>query len=191
MGFCVPAIVTMASMEEVIGLLKKMDGSQHVFKLDDRSRNKLIEIEVNVKASLGITCRNIGVEECLKRDHVVVVIKDKRFRPPPEPTVLLVADEDTIIGKEIFPNEREQYKKDENVMFLSEDFIVFMDKKPKSKECFLMPPVSFPEIAALPGTKNVTSCSPSPPGDMFVRAMHNLPDDPLLASILIGYDDVN
>jgi len=24
---------------------------------------------------------------------------------------------------------------------------------------------------------------------MYVRAMHDLPDDPLLASILIGYDD--
>jgi len=179
----------MATVAEVIELLKGMDGSQQVFQLDDKSRKKLIEIEVNVKASMGITCRNIGVEECLKRQHVVVVIKDKRFRPPPEPTVLLVADEDVIIGKEIFPYEKEQYMNDENVMFLSEDFIIFMDKRPKTKECFLMPPVSFPEVAALRGTRNVTSCSPSPPGDMFVRAMHNLKDDPLLASILIGYDD--
>jgi len=189
MVFGVSAIVTMVRMGEVIRLLEGMKGSQHVFKLDDRSRQKLIEIENNVKASLGITCRNIGVEECLKRQHVVVVIKDKRFRPPPEPTVLLVADDDVIIGKEIFPHERDQYKNDDNVLFLSEEFIVFMDKKPKSKECFLMPPVSFPEVANLPGIKNVVSCSPSPPGDMYVRAMHDLPDDPLLASILIGYDD--
>jgi len=182
-------MVTMVSVEEVIKLLKGMEGSQQVFKLDDRSRLKLIEIENSVKGSLGITCRNLGVEECLKRQHVVVVIKDKRFRPPPEPTVLLVADDDVIIGKEIFPHDRDQYKDDENVLFLSEDFIVFLDKKPKSKECFMMPPVSFPEVSRLPGTRNVTSCSPSPPGDMFVRAMHDLPDDPLLASILIGYDD--
>ena len=42
---------------------------------------------------------------------------------------------------------------------------------------------------ALSGTKNVVSCSPSPPGDMFVRSLHGLPDDPTLASILLGYDD--
>jgi hypothetical protein len=35
----------------------------------------------------------------------------------------------------------------------------------------------------------VVSCSPSPPADMYVRATHGLPDDPKLASILIGYDN--
>lgn len=179
----------MVQVEEVIKVLEGMEGARHVFRLENSTRKGLIEIEEGVKASLGITCRNLGVEECLRREQVVVVIKDKRFRPPPEPTVLLIADNDMVIGKEIFPKERAKYKKDENVLFLSEDFIVFMDKRPKTKECFMMPPVSFPEVAALPGAKNVVSCSPSPPGDMFVRAKHGLPDDPLLASIMIGYDD--
>jgi hypothetical protein len=39
------------------------------------------------------------------------------------------------------------------------------------------------------GTKNVVSCSPSPLGDVFVRAVHGLEDDPKLASIIIGWDD--
>ena len=178
----------MVSVEEVIKLLKRMEGAVHVFKLDNGSRHKLIEIEDQVKASFGINCKNSGVEECLKRQNVIVVIKDKRFRPPPEPTVLLVADGETIIGKEIFAHERAQYENDENIIFLSQDFIVYLDRKPKGQECFVMPPVIFPELAELPGAYNVVSCSPSPPGDMLVRKLHNLPDDPKLASILVGYD---
>ncbi|MEM0449551.1 MAG: hypothetical protein QW520_07010 [Methanomassiliicoccales archaeon] len=167
-----------------------MEGSVHVFKLDDSAREKVLQIEGQVKAALGISCINRGVEECLRRQHVIAIIKDKRFRPPPEPTVLLVADAgDTILGKEIFPHERDEYKNKPNVIFLSEDFIIFTDKMPKSKEYFLMPPVSFPEVAALPGVKNCVSCSPSPPSDIFIRALHGVPDDPKLASILVGYDD--
>ncbi|MCU0861520.1 MAG: hypothetical protein MUE65_04295 [Methanomassiliicoccales archaeon] len=181
----------MAKVEEVIGLLKKMEGSVHVFKLDDKTRERLVQIEGEVKASLGITCYNQGVEECLHRKNVIVVIKDKRFRPPPEPTVLLIADNgEMLLGREIFPHERDQYTDKPNIVFLSSDFVVFTDRMPKSKECFLMPPVSFPEVAALPGVRNCVSCSPSPPGDMFVRASHDLPDDPKLASILIGYDNM-
>jgi len=180
----------MVRVQEVIELLKGMEGSVHVFRLDPRSKQKLVEIENGIKATLGITCRNAGVEECLERQHVIVVIKDKRFRPPPEPTVLLVADGgELVLGREIFPHERAQFKDKDNVIFLSEDFVVFTDRMPKSKELFLMPPVSFPEVAELPGATHVVSCSPSPLGDMFVRSMHDLPDDPKLASILIGYDN--
>jgi hypothetical protein len=179
----------MVTVKEVLKLLRGMKGTQHVFELDDRARDKLIGIEANIKATLGISCQNLGVEECLKRDHVVVVIKDKCFRPPPEPTVLLVAEDGLVLGQEIFPHQKEEYQGKDNIIFLSEDFIVYADRRPKQKECFCMPPVSFPEVEAMRDTKNVVSCSPSPLGDMFVRAMHDLKDDPKLASILIGYDD--
>jgi hypothetical protein len=180
----------MAKVEQVIDLLQEMEGSVHVFKLDDATRKKVVEIEKDVKATLGISCANLGVQECLKRQNVIVVVKDSRFRPPPEPTVLLIADDgEVILGREIFPHERKDFEDQPNVIFLSEDFIVYTDRKPKTKEIFVMPPVSFPEVAALPGVKNVVSCSPSPPADMYVRATHGLIDDPKLASILIGYDN--
>lgn len=181
----------MARLEQVIELLKGMEGSIHVFKLDDATRQKVVEIESGVKATLGISCLNLGVEECLNRQNVIVVIKDSRFRPPPEPTVLLVADKgELILGREIFPHERKDFEDKPNVIFLSQDFIVYTDRMPKAREIFIMPPVSFPEVAALPGVSNVVSCSPSPPADMYVRANHGLPDDPKLASILIGYDNL-
>jgi len=180
----------MAKVEQVIELLKEMEGSIHVFKLDDATRVKMVEIESGVKATLGISCLNLGVEECLQRQNVIVVVKDSRFRPPPEPTVLLLADKgDLVLGREIFPHERKDFEGKSNVIFLSQDFIVYTDKMPKTKEMFVMPPVSFPEVAALPGVRNVVSCSPSPPADMYVRAAHGLADDPKLASILIGYDN--
>ena len=153
------------------------------------AKENLMKIEESVKASFGINCTNKGVMQCLARHNIIVIIKDSRFRPPPEPTVLLVADDDMIIGMEIFPYQKDQYLKRDDVVFLSDEFVLFPNLKPKNKECFVMPPVSFPEVERIPGIKNVVSCSPSPPGDMYVRSLHGLPDDPKLASILLGYDD--
>jgi hypothetical protein len=179
----------MVTIDEVVDYVSKMEGSRHVFPLMAEAKETLIKIEESVKASFGINCCNKGVMQCLARQNIVVIIKDSRFRPPPEPTVLLVADEDMIIGMEIFPHQKAQYLDREDVIFLSEEFILFPNLRPKSRECFVMPPVSFPEVEKMPGTKNVVSCSPSPPGDMYVRSLHGLPDDPKLASILLGYDD--
>jgi hypothetical protein len=180
----------MSKVEDIIRMLENIEGSVHVFRLDDATREKVVEIERDVKAVLGISCVNLGVEECLHRKNIIVVVKDSRFRPPPEPTVLLVADGgDVILGREIFPHERKEFEGKPNILFLSQDFIVYTDRMPKTKEIFVMPPVAFPELSELPEIENVVSCSPSPPADMYVRAMHGLPDDPRLASILIGYDN--
>jgi hypothetical protein len=179
----------MVTIDEVMDFISRMAGSRHVFPLKAETKGDLIRIEESVKATFGINCSNQGVMDCLARENIIVIIKDSRFRPPPEPTVLLMADEGMIIGKEIFPEQKKEYLEKENVVFLSDEFILFLDRKPKSKEYFVMPPVSFPEVEKMPGTKNVVSCSPSPPGDMFVRSLHGLPDDPKLASILVGYDD--
>ncbi len=179
----------MVAVKEVLEMLGNMEGTQHVFEMDARTKDKLIEIEDNIRGTLGIKCANKGVEECLKREHIVVVIKDNRFRPPPDPTVLLVDYDGQILGMEIFPHQRKQFEGRDDILFLSQDFIVFAERKARRGECFMMPPVQFPEVEEMPKTKNVVSCSPSPLGDMFVRATHGLEDDPKLASILIGYDD--
>ena len=165
-----------------------MEGVIEVFPVNGETFETLRDIENNVKATLNMDVLNTGVEECLKRQHIFCIIKDSRFRPPPEPTVLLVGDDGLIMGKEIIPTDNEDYKENEEVIFLSEEFIIYKDVKPNDREYFLMPPVSFPELEEDHDVRNVVSCSPSAPGDLMLRKFHGLNDDPSLASILIGFD---
>lgn len=165
-----------------------MEGVIETFPVDGEIMEKLNEIESKIKATLDLDVKNTGIEECLNRQHVICIIKDKRFRPPPEPTVLLVGDDGIIMGKEIIPSDDTNYHDDDSVIFLSEDFIIYKDLKPKEREYFLMPPVSFPEVEALEGICNVVSCSPSPLGDFALRKSQGMNDDSQLASILVGFD---
>lgn len=180
--------VDMTVLEDVVELLQTMEGVIEAFPVEGEVMERLNEIESKIKATLNLDVKNTGVEECLNRQHVICIIKDVRFRPPPEPTVLLVGDDDLIMGKEIIPSDDTNYKDDDNVVFLSEEFILYKNLKPKEREYFLMPPVSFPEVDALEGTCNVISCSPSPLGDLTLRKSLGMNDDPHLASILVGFD---
>jgi hypothetical protein len=174
--------------ERAVEIIKSMTGTRLAFVLRPEVVDAVLKIEDSIKSQIGLDVVNEGVSQCLRRQHVICVIKDTRFRPPPEPTVLMMGDKDLVIGTEILPGQHHMYKDLDNVCWLGDDFVVFTDKVPKTKEFFLMPPVSFPELEQVPGARNIVSCSPSPLGDLIIKNHYDLADDPKLASILVGFD---
>ena len=182
----------MTRMKDIVEMLQNLKGTIHVFPLDDQCRSKVWDIERDIKGSLGIPVVNKGIEDCLKRRYVICIIKNKGFRPPPEATVVLMTDTGTVLGEEVLPGQKKRFlDMKENVVWLSEEFVVYPERRGGTKEYFLMPPVSFPEVSDIDGMKNVVSCSPAAPSDMMLREMHGYKDDPKLASILVGFDSDN
>ena len=102
---------------------------------------------------------------------------------------MLISDDGVILGEEVLPNRMKEFlaNNKEEIIWLSEEFVMYPDRKGNQREFFVMPPVSFPEVTEM-GMQNVVSCSPSAPADMMLREMHGYEDDPKLASILIGFD---
>jgi len=180
--------VANVSVADAIAHLRGLKGVAEAFELGPEIKELLRKIEGGIKATMDIEVKNTGLEECLKRRHVLCIIKDRTFRPPPEPTIYLAADKDTILGQEILEKDKCNFEGLDNLVYLSEDFVVFTDRKAESKEYFLMPSVSFPELENLCGLKSVVSCSPSALGDLAIRTAHGLEDNPKLASVLIGFD---
>ena len=174
--------------ERAVEIIKGMTGTQKAFLLPRDVITAVQKIEDSIKSQIGLDVVNEGVNQCLRRQHVICVIKDTRFRPPPEPTVLMMGDSDLVIGTEVLPGQHSLFKDRDNICWLGDDFVVFTDKVPKTKEFFLMPPVSFPELEQVTGAVNIVSCSPSPLGDLVIKNYFELEDNPKLASILVGFD---
>lgn len=181
----------MASIENAVEIIQGMRGTLKVFPLDKEVCEGILQVERNIKSQMGMQVRNEGLEQCMQRQVVLCILKNTSFRPPPEPTVLLMADEGTIVGTEVLPGQHALYKDKDNVMWLCEDFIIYLDRQPKQKEYFFMPPVSFPELKLDEGYDGVVSCSPSPLGDLVIKGRYDIVDDPKNATILIGFDIVN
>lgn len=175
-------------LDEVLSTLSSLKGVRKVFYLDDEMRAALREIESDVHPFGPLVVRNDGVLECLAREHVACIVKDTSFRPPPLATVVLVDEEGVVIGKELLPGEKVEEVPGRKTLYLGKDFVIFYDGRSGRNARFVLPPVPFAEIEAMPLASRVVSSSPCTAGDLHIRRSAGLEDDPKLATVLIGFD---
>lgn len=181
---------TMDNPQLPLDIILKMKGVRHAFYLDSETLEKMKLEEATVTAAGGkIAALNEGFNEALKREHVIAIIKDPRFRPPPEPTVVLKSEDGKILGEEVFPTNKKDYDSRTDIVWLFESFVLFPEVKGIGKERFVMPPVSFPELNENTGCKDVISCSPAPTTDKIMRESNGYADDSRFASILVAFND--
>jgi hypothetical protein len=139
---------------------------------------------------------------------VVVLLKDRHFRPPPTPTLYLVeelAAEGGAAGTGILALGERRYRivgeelldpgktYPEKTVGISGSFVIFPGRRtaPATPSFFLLPPLPFPELEerqARFGITGVLSISPSTPADALLRAACRFPPDSSLATLLIGFD---
>ncbi len=166
--------------ETVIRQIRGLRGVQRAEFLDSSDREKLRARATSEAAE------NRGVLEVLSRMRAVCLFKDPTFRPPPEPTVLLVDGARNILGRELVAGESPP--PEQRVAFLGKDFVVYAGARPSGSYRFLLPPVRFPELESLDGVVRVVSASPDTPQDEYLRIRHGIAPGSELASVLVGYD---
>lgn len=176
--------------EKPLQIVRGLRGVLHAFYLDKDVLDAMREEEAKVKAIGGnVAVDNQGFSQALEHQHVIAIIKDPRFRPPPEPTVELHSNDGAVLGVEVFPFNADQYMSRDDVVWLSDGFVLFPNVHGEGGERFVMPPVSFPELNPTNGCTDVISCSPAPTCDLMMRTKYGFPDDSKLASVLIAFND--
>lgn len=171
-------------------LINNLDGVLKVEKLTNQDILNLIDIESNKDNEL-IPVINEGMKECFRQEISLAVFKRGFFRIPPSPTVILTNSEGQILGHELLKKEdKEKFKKDENAFFLSDDFVLFKNNettKNPGKECFLLPPIDFPELKAIDEIKYVVSSSPSTQSDEYLKKKYGYLNDGSVATIIVSF----
>jgi len=175
-------------LDEVLSVLSSLRGVKHAFYLAREMRVELERIEKEYPAFGPLTVSNEGLRECMKRQHVACIVKDRHFRPPPVPTVLLLDENREIIGKELLPGEKLRANQGSKTFMLGKDFVIFYEKGKGRGAKFVLPPVPFEEVGRIAGVRRVCSSSPSTAGDFYLRQCMSFDDDPTLASILVAFD---
>lgn len=177
-----------AKLHEVLDRLASLKGVHHAFYLTEGMRAEVRRLEKENAGRGPIAVHNEGVLECLKRGHVACIVKDKSFRPPPHPTVVLRDDHGKVIGKELLPGQKAEHLPGKKVLMLGKDFVVYYDGNRAPNAKFVLPGIPFKEVAEIGGTSEVLSSSPSSLADLYIKRSAGLPDDPKLASVLVGFD---
>ncbi len=169
-----------ATDEDVVRRISSLPGVLRVVVIDAADRDAFSQKRTPESAD------NAGVGEVLSRPRVVCLFKDSTFRPPPEPTLLLVDDNGTVLGRELLPGD--EAPPDRRVAFLGKDFVLFRGVRPHGRYRFLLPAVRFPELEVLPHLHRVVSASPDPPQDAYLRQRYGVPVGGQYASVLVGYE---
>ena len=179
-------------MDNIIGLLESLDGVLKACQLKAEHILNLIDIESERGAEL-IPAFNKGIQECFKRDVTIVIFKKGFFRPPTKPTMYLMFDGE-VLGHDIFTrNDNEKFRNDEDVRFLSDDFIIYEDvlhnhNLEKGNEYLVLPPVPFPELDSTDGVCDVISSSPSTKGDEYLKEEFGFNQDSSIATIFVSFN---
>ncbi len=171
-------------------IVRSLRGVVHAFYLSREVLEAVREEESKVRALGNIAVDNVGYSEALRRERVICIVKDPRFRPPAEPTVILVSGDGNVLGVEVFPFTADRFLPKKDVVWLSDGFVLFPTIPANGGEQFVMPPVTFPELNPGNGCKDVISCSPAPTCDLLIRTSYGLEDDPKLASVLVAFNPV-
>lgn len=178
-------------MSDPLEIVKGLKGVIDAFYLDRDILEELRKEELTVKAvNKNVDVFNEGYNEALKREKCICIIKDPRFRLPPSPTVILRSSDGKTMGIEVFPETAGEYMDKENVIWLSDGFVMFADVMPEDggSEAFIMPPVAFPELNESNGCYNVVSCSPAPTCDDMLREHLNFDKSGKYATIIVAFD---
>lgn len=179
-------------MQDILNLIASLDGVLKVEQLSNENILDIIDIESERSEEL-VPVFNQGIQECFKRDCSLVIFKKGFFRPPSTPTLLLIFDGE-VLGHDIFTDEqKEKYQNDEDVKFLSDDFIIFEDvlhnhNLEKGNEYFVLPPVPFPELDDFDNLSDVVSSSPSTASDEYLKEEFGYGQDSSIATIFVSFN---
>jgi hypothetical protein len=148
------------------------------------------------------------VRQVRERQAALALLKDRRFREPPAPTVYLVerAGEAVggpagqvleaegaryrILGEEVLASRRPYAEK---TLFLAGSFVLFPERRasPGTPSFFLIPPLGFAELEerkAELAIHRIISISPSSQSDLILREACGFPADTGCATLLVGFD---
>jgi hypothetical protein len=181
----------MGALEDVIKYLRGQVGVIEVFKLDDNVSAAIDTIEKSIKTRTNHDYINKGCEYSLTREHRVCILFTKDFRKKWEfyGRLHLVTSDGTILGTNVYPNEIEEYKERDDVIFVSEDFVVFPDVKGCGEESFVLYPYDFNELQeVVPGCHNAIGFFPAPSSDHYLKELMGVDDTQYVFSTIIAFD---
>ncbi|WP_455646084.1 hypothetical protein [Methanosphaera sp.] len=110
--------------------------------MSDEMKKEVIQVEMK-NLNDRIPLINVGLDESLKKEETILVIKDNNISPENlkyKPQKILVNESKEIIGKEVnSDDEIKLLKKEDNIEFISENFVIYTKlDKPDEKKFFII-----------------------------------------------------
>ena len=182
-------VVNMSIMDTIIAYMKEQVGVVDLFIMDDDVSNGVNEIEKSIKTRTNHDYVNVGCDHSMDRMHRICVFYTNDFQKEMRARLKLMTTDGTVMGMNLMPEEIEGYKAREDVVWVSEDFIVFPEVRGKGEEMFVLYPYDYGELHDIaPGCRNAIGYSPTPSSDHYLKELAGVPESQYVFTTVIAFD---
>ena len=179
----------MDTVGKVIDYLRTVDGVLDVFPMDDVLSEKIWDIERSVTTTVESDYKNVGYDMAMERKHRLCIFYDDTYIFGIRSKLKLMTSDGTVMGFNLHPNEIEEYKGRDDVIWVSEDFIVFPDIVGSGEEIFVLYPSEIHELEEnVPGVTSAIGTSPTMSSDTLLKTIFGKPMVRGIYTFVIAFD---
>ncbi len=171
----------------VIDYFHSLKGVVGVNLMDEFISNKIAEIEDGIVTQTGNDYHNIGYTEVMKRKYRVVIFTDSSMEHDKGCPMELVSSDGTVLGKMVMDDEIEEYRNRNDLVWISDDFVMYLNVAASGDESFVLYPFTYEEIHPL-GCFDAVGCYPAPESDVRLKEKYNHPITDKIFTMIVGFN---
>ena len=161
-------------LAQVDSRIRQLPGVIDLVFLDPQLKEKVVQLEkeaeTNGAAGGLLPFRNLGVWESLSREvSMIIVFESEAIVLGDSQPLIMVDQQGNIIGEFVNEEKKSQLEGEEDVHFLSDDFVIYTRTEIAGDPIFIMPVMDFKYIEDIDGVTRVTSGSISTLSDHLIR----------------------
>lgn len=144
--------------------------------------------ESTVVSSFGTPVDNSGLRDCMERGHMFVALVNDEFWVPPTTTMVLRNADGETVGHDIPADRMDEFMSRGDVMFLSDNFVMYSDKDMGDAPVMEMLSQQYAgEDGSLPAETSAVLWYPSPTSGQLISRFLEA-DLGALATAIVGID---
>ena len=171
-------------------IVSDVEGAVDAKLMDENIARAVLDEEATVRSTVGVDVVNRAFQEVFKREIRICVFCDRKISTHDDSTLTLEDPSGNVLGRILSKRMIAEYKDRTDVIWVSDDFVMFPNVEPTGKEVFILHPMSFPLINENDGCKDVVLCSPAPSSDIILKKYYGVDLRADLATMVLGYDSV-
>ena len=182
-------------------------GTYSTWRITDEAMDHVLEIEKDTRTQTDNDYVNVGCIRVAEKEHHLCVFYDDHMSRDLHAKVVLMTDDGTVMGTSLHRSEIPMYKDRDDVIWVSEDFIVFPEIVGRGEERFVLYPFPLPDLDEgrgeerfvlypfpLPDLDEAIGCdgaigtSPTVVSDTYLKEQRGIPIGQRIFTMIIGFD---
>jgi len=180
----------MDPVESVVDILRSTKGVVGAFVMDDDVSNRVLMEERSVVSITGMDVQNIGFEEVMAREYRICVVYSNGFFEEPRgtPVIMMVNSSNEVVGTAVPEDMLEEYSKRSDIIWISDDFVLFANSNTDGTERFVLPPCKYAALNGKDGCRDAIFSSPATTSDILMKNYFGVSMSNKTSTIVVGFN---